>query len=68
MEDLLAGDKGGEIMVLELNEKEKETLKHALKVLDGELKTERVGTDRKDWKAEFREEEHLVEELLRKVA
>ena len=55
-------------MVLELNEKEKETLRHALTVLDGELKTERVGTDRKDWKAEFREEEHLVEALLRKVA
>ena len=35
---LLAEDNGGEIMVLELNEMEKETLKHALKVLDGELK------------------------------
>jgi len=55
-------------MVLELNEKERETLRHALKVLDGDLKTERVKTDRKDWKAEFREEEHIVEELLRKVA
>ena len=41
----------GDIMVPELDEKEKETLRHALGVLEEELKSERVKTDKRQRRA-----------------
>jgi hypothetical protein len=55
-------------MVLEINEKEKNALKHALELVEEELKTERVRTDKRDWKAALHDEEYVIKEILKKVA
>jgi hypothetical protein len=55
-------------MILELDEKEKETLRHALEVLEEELKVERLRTDKRDFRAALRDEEDSVKRILRKVA
>lgn len=67
--EVLSGDTtGGDIMVLELDEREKEMLKHALEVLEEELKSERVKTDKRVWRAALHDEEYVVKKILKKVA
>lgn len=46
----------GDIKVIELDETEKETLKHALEVLEEELKSERIKTDKREWRAALHDE------------
>lgn len=55
-------------MVLELDDIEKMALKHALEVAENELKTERVKTDSREVKASIRDEEAVIDRILRKVA
>ena len=55
-------------MVLELDEKEKETLRHALEVLEEELKSERLKTDKREQRAAIYDEEYVVKKILNKVA
>ena len=55
-------------MVLELDEKEKETVKHALEVLEEELKTVRLKTDKRELRAAIHDDEYMIERILRKVA
>jgi len=55
-------------MVLEIDEKEKETLRHALKVLEEELKVERLKINRREFRAALHDEEDSVKRILRKVA
>jgi hypothetical protein len=56
LEALLRDTTGGDIKVLELDEKEKETVKHALEVLEEGLKSERIKTDKREWRAAPRDE------------
>jgi len=55
-------------MVLELDEKEKETLRYALEVLEEELKSERLKTDKRELRAAIHDEEYVVKKILEKVA
>jgi hypothetical protein len=55
-------------MVFELDENEKEIVKHALEVFEKELWEKRVKTDRREWKAAIHDEEDAVKRILRKVA
>jgi hypothetical protein len=55
-------------MVLELDNKERDALKHALEVLDGQLKNERVRTDDREMKECLREDQYLLERILQKMA
>jgi hypothetical protein len=55
-------------MVLELDATEKEIVKHALEVLEEELRTERDRTDKRELKAAIHDEEYAVRRILRKVA
>ena len=55
-------------MVVDLDEKEKEIVKHALEVLEDELKTERLKTDKRDWRASIHDEEEMIHRVLKKVA
>lgn len=55
-------------MVLELDNVEQMALKHALEALENELKTERVKTDSREVRAAIRDEEAVIDKLLRKVA
>jgi hypothetical protein len=57
----------GDIMVPALDEKEKETLRHALGVLEEDLKSERVKTDKREWRAALHDEEYVVKKILKKV-
>lgn len=68
MAEVPAEGVGGDIMVLELDEKEKVTLKHALEVVADELKTERLKTDDREVRASIHEEEETVQMILKKVA
>jgi hypothetical protein len=55
-------------MKLELDYKEKEALKHALEVLDSQLKDERAKTDDRKMRECLREDQYLLERILHKVA
>ncbi len=55
-------------MVLELDQKERETVKHALEVLEEELKGERERSNKREWRAALRDEEDSVKRILKKVA
>lgn len=52
---------------IELTEKEGAILTDMLKSLLFDLRTERVGTDNREWHAEFVEREALVDDLLRRL-
>lgn len=51
-----------------MDEKEKETVKHALEVLEEELKTVRLKTDKGELRAAIHDDEYMIERILRKVA
>ena len=55
-------------MVLELDNKEKEVLKQALKSMDDQLKDERLRTDDREMRECLREDQYLLGRILRKVA
>ncbi|MDA8079267.1 MAG: hypothetical protein M0Z79_10070 [Nitrospiraceae bacterium] len=55
-------------MVLEINEKEREILRHALEVYEEELKNERVRTDNRKWKTALRDEQEVIDNILKKAA
>ena len=55
-------------MVLELNDKEKETLKLVIRSYENELKDEIGKTDDRELKAVLHEEEDVLMGLLKKVA
>jgi hypothetical protein len=65
---LTRGGKEATVMVLELDNKEKEALKNALEVIDGQLKDERVKTDDRELRDCLREDQYLLERILRKVS
>jgi hypothetical protein len=52
---------------LELTEKEAAILIEILESFLSDLKTERVGTDNKEWHAEFVEQETFVGDLIRRL-
>lgn len=54
-------------MVLELDIKEKEALRHALKSMDDQLKDERLRTDDREMRECLREDQYLLERILQKV-
>lgn len=54
-------------MVLELDEKELETVKHALVTFEDELRIVRVRTDRKEAKAELHSEEDVAKRILERI-
>lgn len=54
-------------MLLELDQKERETLRRALEVLEVELEGEKAKTDSREWRAALRDEEDSVRRLLKKV-
>lgn len=55
------------MITIELTEKEGAMLTKMLKSLLSDLKTERVGTDNREWHAEFVEREAFVDDLLRRL-
>ena len=55
-------------MVLELDNKEKEALRQALKSMDDQLKDERLRTDDREMRECLREDQYLLGRILRKVA
>lgn len=52
---------------IELTEKEAAVLTEILKSFLSDLKTERVGTDNREWHAEFVEREVFVGDLIRRL-
>jgi hypothetical protein len=52
---------------IELTEKEAAILIEILKSFLSDLKTERVGTDNREWHAEFVEREIFVADLIRRL-
>ncbi len=54
-------------MVLKIDNKEKEALKHALETIDDELKTERLKSDDRELRECLREDQYLLERILQKV-
>lgn len=54
-------------MVLELDEKEKEMVKRALKSFEEELRSVRVKTDKKEWKAELHSDEDVARKILEDI-
>jgi hypothetical protein len=52
---------------LELTEKEAVALIEILKSFLSDLKTERVGTDNREWHAEMVERESFVEDLMKRL-
>jgi hypothetical protein len=55
-------------MVLEIDEKGRETLRHALEVLEEELRVERLKTVKREFRAALHDEEDSVKRILRKLA
>ncbi|HAM52580.1 MAG TPA: hypothetical protein DCP92_18470 [Nitrospiraceae bacterium] len=68
MTKFLSSGQGGDSMVLELDAKERETLKRALEVLEEKLRNERVKTGKREWRASLRDEEDSIKRILKKVA
>jgi len=56
-----------EMTKLELTENEAVALIEILKSYLSDLKTERVGTDNREWHAEMVERESFVEDLMRRL-
>jgi len=67
-QNYLRGKNRGDGMVLEIDEKERETLRHALEVLEEELKVERLKTGKREFRAAIHDEEDSVKRILKKVA
>jgi hypothetical protein len=61
-------EKGGIIMILELSDKEKEILKHALGCYLSDLREEIVKTEAHQWKPPLHEEEDLLKKLIEKLS
>lgn len=55
-------------MVIEISEKEKEILKHALEFYLGELREEVVKTEDVKWKPPLHEEEDTIKKLIGKLS
>jgi hypothetical protein len=55
-------------MHLELDKKEKETLKHALEVYLSDLREEIVKTEAHTWKRDLHEEEAIIKKILEKIS
>lgn len=55
-------------MMLELSDKEKEILKHALEVYLSDLREEIVKTEAHTWKPPLHEEENVIKGILGKLA
>jgi len=55
-------------MVLELNDKEKEILKHALEVYLGDLREEIVKTEAHHWKRPLHEEEEVIKKIIAQLS
>jgi hypothetical protein len=55
-------------MILELDDKERETLRRALEVFEEELKSERLRTGTREWRAALHDEEDSVKRMIKKVA
>jgi hypothetical protein len=55
-------------MVLELGDKEKEILRHALEVYISDLREEIVKTEAHNWKVPLHEEEDVIKKILEKLA
>lgn len=55
-------------MTLELNDKEKEVLKHALEVYLSELREEIVKTEAHQWKRPLHEEEDTIKKFIAKLS
>jgi hypothetical protein len=60
--------KGGKTMNLELSDKEKETLKHALEVYLSNLREEIVKTEAHTWKRDLHQEEEMIKKILEKIS
>jgi hypothetical protein len=60
--------KGGETMALEINDKEKELLKHALEFYLSELREEVVKTEEHKWKPPLHVEEETIKKLIEKLS
>ncbi len=54
--------------MLELNDKEKEILKHALEVYLSELREEIVKTEAHQWKRPLHEEEEVIKKFIGKLS
>lgn len=52
---------------IELNAKEAATLVTALESYLPELATERIGTDKREWHAELKEQEAILGEILNRL-
>jgi hypothetical protein len=55
---------GGILMNLELNDKEKEILKHALETYLSDLREEIVKTEAHQWKPPLHEEEDVIKKII----
>jgi hypothetical protein len=55
-------------MILELSDKEKETLKHALESYLSDLREEIVKTEAHQWKPPLHEEEDVIKKLIDKLS
>ncbi len=55
-------------MLLELDENEKKTVKHALEVLEEELKRKMAETSNRQWRTTIHDEEYVIHRILKKVA
>ncbi len=51
-------------MALELSDKEKQVVKHALEVYLSELREEIVKTEAHQWKAPLHEEEDIIKKII----
>jgi hypothetical protein len=60
--------KEANIMVLELDNNEKEALMHALETAEDQLKTERMKTDDRELRECLREDQYLLTRILQKMA
>jgi len=56
------------MVVLEMNEAEKEMLKRALESFEGELRNEIVRTDDRELKALLHDDETVIKKILEKVS
>jgi hypothetical protein len=59
---------GGEAMTLELNQEEREILKHALQVYLGDLREEIVKTESHHAKPPLKREEEVIKAILQRLS
>ncbi len=55
-------------MNLELNEEQKETMRHALELYVSDLRAEIVKTEKHEWKRGLRREKDILNEIIARVA